>query len=1252
MSSIVLVKKPDDIDLDRHGVIEAHAGTGKTHAIVQMVLRILERTVAETGKDKPRFIHIREILLVTFTEKAAGELKNRIRKALEERVAVHEDREVKEHLADCLNNLHEALIGTIHGICLRLLQTWPFETGVHFVTEMVDDSEGLADALRESMRTAWQDPQTGIPWALEQLQNQGVLLQETHFGCVQNIAKELLDGSVTVLDRRYVGGLTVPQLRCVLDGTTTDCAARRDLLVMLTQCIEIYKGIAAAPQGLFNEGMLAELQRRADSWENQIRENRIEPHAFIRLKTFNEGKNRFSSPKTQKHPRFKELKTFHECIPSHVFFRILRGETLLLTLLCDAGELLSTLWLDTKREKGLISFQDMLRLMHRAVAANQGFCTSLRSRLRFGIIDEFQDTSILQWEIFKKIFLETTDEKAPRLFVVGDPKQSIYGFQGADVQSYLTAKDAIVKKHGRVYGLVENYRSLKETIDGYNSILAQEGNGPDWFAFDAISYSSDGGKNTIAKVPEKRMEKPQYPLPAHAVQLMVLEGNAGARRTAMAQSASRVIRSLVGKTISVPDGLTWKDMTLDYRDFAVIVEAHGLAEPFLERFQSDGIPAVKYKMEGVFQSPVARDLHAVLRAILHPAGDPAPRLAALLTRFFNRNPAELDPEKDLEPCQNPHEDCTQGDSCIFHALEEWTSLAAKHCWSQLFDRLQNRCRIRERLVRLADGQRHLADLRQVTDYCIEKLYRGNFSLETLVEHLGRLLAEEETVGQDRNLFALATDKSSVRVLTMHAAKGLEFPIVFLATGGSGRKGKATGLLSWITDQGTRHVMPMESVTDTGTDFTSLFEKEMRQISSWNVTKGKDRNDLPHLEITQETLPLPDVQRIQERRRLLYVALTRAQAILFVPVHLKEPDEKNTPVGWSGRALPSYFPDTDLSPRLLHLLQENKVDRFDIALPIWSSTDPVKTSQRKGPFTAGANLAESVRNASDEIGVEISALDLANRICRQTSYTELSRQADSDRTIDRSEEDYEASGPSNRQDSALPGSARTGNALHLAIEEILKAPDIATLIHNIQSVTSIVRNYLERGGILRSLTSAALQTRALEYATLCVQCALTTPLPLPQGPAVTIADLKPGDRIAEMEFFLSMSPHWIHGYMDLVLRIENKGAAHPWRYFVLDWKSDRLDNFDRRSMAARIHERHYDLQAKIYCHALDKYLMGILGHGYDPAQNLGGALYVFLRSFQDSKAIDACHCWTRQAEPKEDLDFASEQILNLTGRNAR
>ncbi len=147
--------------------------------------------------------------------------------------------------------------------------------------------------------------------------------------------------------------------------------------------------------------------------------------------------------------------------------------------------------------------------------------------------------------------------------------------------------------------------------------------------------------------------------------------------------------------------------------------------------------------------------------------------------------------------------------CISHALDEWVFLSSMRRWSRLFTSIQERTGIRERLVRLADGERALADLRQVIDYCVEKLYQDNYSLQQLVEHLGRLLEEKETVGQDKNLYTLATDQSSVRVLTMHAAKGLEFPIVFVATGTSVKKNKSPDTVCWIEDNALR-IMPVES----------------------------------------------------------------------------------------------------------------------------------------------------------------------------------------------------------------------------------------------------------------------------------------------------------------------------------------------------------------------------------------------------------------------------------------------------------
>jgi len=158
--------------LDHHGVIEAHAGTGKTYTIVQMVLRLLQ---GEAGR---AFVHVREILLVTYTDKAAGELKTRIREGIEACIAELSDANYVQtnnlsligvtphsslllHLSDCLNNLHEAMIGTIHSVCLRILHSWPFESGVQLQaqTGTVSDEDGTREVLYEIIRKDWQDPQ-------------------------------------------------------------------------------------------------------------------------------------------------------------------------------------------------------------------------------------------------------------------------------------------------------------------------------------------------------------------------------------------------------------------------------------------------------------------------------------------------------------------------------------------------------------------------------------------------------------------------------------------------------------------------------------------------------------------------------------------------------------------------------------------------------------------------------------------------------------------------------------------------------------------------------------------------------------------------------------------------------------------------------------------------------------------------------------------------------------------------------------
>ncbi len=1234
MNDITVLKSPGDIDLSRHGVIEAHAGTGKTYTIVAMALRILELK-DPAAHDRERYIHIREILLVTYTEKAAGELKRRIREGIEKRLGelgktAPPQPELVRHLEDCRSNLHEALIGTIHGVCLRLLQTWPFETGVHFSTEMADDGEGLEHALRESMRTDWQNEAACIPWALSLLAQQGEALEEKHFGLIRDTAEKLLDDDHAVLDRSIIAGESLGDLRRRyerdVEGTLESFV---DALRELEKAIDTFK-----PSAGFHENAVQSLEstrRRARQVANGG--GIIDPVWVAAISKFKKPDKNGTLRSTnicdaalKKTPSGKRLGEAFDVVQNHgcvISLQEILGK-IILALVCDAAEILAKRWNRVKRGQGLLSFGDMLRLMRRAVARSPEFVRSLRDRLRYGIIDEFQDTSILQWEIFRSIFLDDCAKDGPRIFIVGDPKQSIYSFQGADVQSYLQAKKVIVEHRGIAYSLETNYRSLPEMIDGYNSILGRRDSGgalgEDWFGFDCgadtISYPSTGKGGGLATAAGR--EKPAHPLTRPPVQVMALEGNASQRIWQMAENTAAVIRALKGSAVSVPNGETWTEVKLDYKDFAVIVEAHHLAEPFLERFQDEGIPAVKYKMEGVFQSAMARDLHALLRAIAHPSGDAAPRLAALLTHFFNKRPQDIDPDKDLEPCARG-DGCANENLCIAHALQEWSHLAASLRWSRLFRSIFERTGVRERLIRLSGGQRHLADLTQVADYCCERLYRGNLSLVQLVEHLGRLLDGKESAGQDANLHVLATEKSSVKVLTMHAAKGLEFPVVFAVTGGS-RGAPGAGAISWTAADGTRHVMPV------------LNNNSAARAAS------------PELSAASAEV---ERQARQERRRLLYVALTRAQAMLFLPMHFGSitRDDKGD-ISFTDCPLPSKAADNDLTERL-----RGPLDRKEEQMQIFLE------NQWKPAKAVAAAKASAAPPAPLLEAPDMASLGLPQRVCIQTSYTQLSSRATRGRDIDRSEEEEQE--PPAAQ--ALPGGRETGDALHLAIEELLRLDDPGSLVGNNDALSDLARKYLERNGILENIadnanaegsSDADLQSRqgeAIASAVRYIRGASTSSLPLPGGGEATVAGLAKGDRSPEMEFMLGVAPHWVHGYMDLVFRIANKDAKHPWRYFVLDWKSDTLDAYNNETIGNRIVEMHYDLQARVYCHALDRYLAGLLRSAYDPARNLGGAVYVFLRSFGGPVSADLRHTWTHDPAPHIDAEFTRQKVHGLIGK---
>ncbi|MDR3013667.1 MAG: UvrD-helicase domain-containing protein [Chitinispirillales bacterium] len=1200
----------NNIDLFKHGIIEAHAGTGKTYTIVKMVLRMLELP-SDSGIDG-KFIHLRDILLVTYTEKAAGELKKRIQDGITERIKNLRD-DAKNgvlitHLENCLNNMHEALIGTIHSVCLRILQTWPFETGVHFNTHIINDEEGAKELLRESMRTDWQNEATYLPQALKVIEAYGIKLEGGKLQLICKTALEILRGDKDI-DMSRSGNKTIEELVEETENKIREInEEEKKITPLLRNYCELLAKLHMSNKLENKAKIIDELIARFNTMLN----TGVYNSAYL-SKPKNLGSSKIYTAKEREnipHQLANDIDNAADEICNHSYITVSKDllelqSKLLIALICRAADALAIRYRIYKRENGFVSYDDMLRLMRDAVESEKSIVLEkLRKRLRYGIIDEFQDTSVIQWKIFYKIFLdaEVSASQAMRMYIVGDPKQSIYSFLNADIQSYIAAKNAIKDLGGNCYGLIENYRSLPEVIDGYNAILRpsqkQGGDDEDWFLYGnsgGISYPSTG----CAHPPEKREPKtPQYTLPykCKAIQIVSLDRDESEDREdnekvnddenmrTMADAACIAIKKLKGAAISIPRGLKWENITLDYNDFAVIVEKHDLGNPFIEKFMEHRIPFTKYKLRGIFNSAMARDLLALLTAI-HKRNLKAPRTAALLTHFFNRQPETIDPAKSWETCQNHH--CSGDDLCPAHALDHWGKLADWQQWAQLFKNIMERTEIQQKLIRLIDGERKIADLRQIVNYSIEYLYQQNSNLKQLIDHLERLYTSEEEAGQDKNIHTLSTEKSSVKILTMHAAKGLEFPVVFLMNKGSIKKLQGPDVLPWIDSDGKRRFTPCLTISKKD-------ESLSEQYKSYEEAQ------------------------LREYRRLLYVTITRPQAMLFIPMRKK---------------------DAELYSHLDKLLNHGEpninIERFD-----WKKFNSNEESGLRQEQMEARNLesdkADNSKTQSTPLD-DIPELSLQKFITKETSYSQLSRElgagaqsrADtaiaSGHDIDPDDEYHFEDADSidtntGTETTGLPaspllGGKSTGDALHGAIEELLTANDINAIIDNEDALNGITAKYLRRFGILDHPITTNPE-EAVKLASSYIKTALTIPYPAANGgDSIIIANLPKSERIPEINFLFAQAnePHRIRGFIDLVFRVQNDAhPAHPYRYYIIDWKSDTLKSYDGGTIEKHCHKLNYTLQSEIYSRALDKYLRGILGERYNREENLGKTFCVFLR----------------------------------------
>ena len=1079
-----------DFPLDGPHLVAASAGTGKTHNIQNICARLVME----------RDMHVSQMLVVTFTEAATKELRDRIHKVLSNllRLFSGDTKGMDEHelarldkLRNCarvvlaqktdrpdavaksrvelaLLEFDQAAIYTIHGFCRRTLARFAFETGGAFHADIQDD--GGAELARRA-RDWWRIKRPSFPLA------------------------ELATA---------VKGL----------GAKQDWTIEEDPVNGKDPCL-----VAAA-----------------------------------------EIVGKFEADRA-----VRDTLTFNDLLRS---VRVALDETI-----------------DPIRAKALAEH--------------------LRNEFKAVVIDEFQDTDPTQYGIFRKAFINGVPEReCPPIFFVGDPKQAIYSFRGCDIFTYRKAVGDI--KDERTYWLDRNFRATPGLVDAVNRLFGDEKN-PDGtfgrtFGDEAIPYEEDVRPATaegerieglaIALEDGGFVEDPH---PFRIVQTK----NSADRSAAVVDAVLETLAEQRGRTIRIKG----VEEPFGPKHIAILVTGNDAGREYCKTLHSRGVPAIVSQAENVFAGETAAEFRIVLAAMADGRDRRLIR-TALATQFFKFPVEELEKEDGTE--------FTDSVGFFGELNQTWM----KRGFNAAFAKLEDRCGLRARFAALPDGERKLADLFQIIDLVGVAIREKGPAPAALVDWIAERinLSDDETDSNDY-IRELESDAAAVRIITVHKAKGLEYPVT---------------------------IVPVPSPSpfkDNGNP------PRFHHSASGGLLVG--RGDAAAAESEREDNA--------EKTRKLYVALTRAtRRVIAVATDKPIPEfsgllcnarlrgagddnPQDSPIQWSrytppDKPLPNYSPDPDGKS-----LAEAEVPHDYAEF----------RTKRKGSYSS---LSPSLKEDKDSSGSHADAEGGGETGENDGFYR------DEDDGVDHDSGDSESNDPLSTAVSmeysefvvgaeadehpifSIGGGARTGTCWHDILE---KLPFDATP----EQIKEMTANSMRLHGLAKGDEEEVAEQ--IEIVSEMIRKTLEWPITPPSGEKFPLRCVPMDRRFSEWEFdfssanatdrtpaiakilekewngepdkevFLKAVKNWdrkipkgfLVGFLDLLFE-------HDGYYYVVDWKSNKLGgkaaNFSAEGVKAEMAKEGYFFQYLLYSAVLHKFLKETLGTAYSWERNFGGIRYYFLR----------------------------------------
>ena len=1134
-------------------MIEASAGTGKSWTVTLLYLRlIIEKNLT-----------VDQILVVTFTDAATKELRDDIRNRLTEALAAFEQEIYlkedeystlmasidalairKEDAIWALNraklSLDEAAIFTIHSFCQRALSESAFEAGLPFQNELMDADYELMQKLTDDFwrRNFYQAP----PALLFKLQQHRItpdtLLNDVSIAVGKPYLEIYGPAAADPEPEKW------QRLTTLFNEAIASWQKNRQTLIALIQNPEQ------------EEAYLVSFKNSADFCLSMMDEYAKTGHlpSSINSKLYwfgtkNKTKAKFDNIE---HSFFQHWQSFLDCWDAlnassedyinHIRIRLL--------------QYLQTELPKEKLRLGVLSFDDLLLQLNKALNNNPKLAEGLCKKYKAALIDEFQDTDPIQYKIFSRIFAKQSNHA---VFLVGDPKQAIYSFRGGDIHTYLKAKSDIPEdKH---YTLTTNWRSHPKLVSAFNTLYLSSDNpfkdkGIDYIKVDAGNLVNDAlvspDKASPLRLWRINLDKDE---PKSVVEIREEIANAVAGDIAKHLNEAQKNRCKIG------------DKEISGGDIAVLVRSHTQGDLIKQALTARGIPSVQSSKENIFQTHEAEEISRLLTSIIEPQREDLLR-AALVTDLLGYKAKDL---LHFEEDGNAWEE-------KLLAIQKWHQLWQRKGFLPMMRDLMRAEKMHQHLLAFPDGERRLTNILHLSELIHSQSKKHSLGMQEVLRWLQQ---QRQNPNSKEAELRLESDEKLVKIVTIHKSKGLEYPIIYCPFVGLSSKAITSNVFIFHKDK-----------------------KACLEIGSVDKTEHKQ------IKIKEESA---------EDTRLLYVALTRAKyqcTVVCAPEPIKGSPDRSA-LGWlltNGMALKSgsskavvanneaYF--QSYVDRLEMLSQHEAIDCLD--MPIFGENEclcPPEISLKRvartfsatirhqaqmtsfSGLTAGAHSEspdyDLVERGIDSVKVEAQKVEEFPRgATAGTALHEIFETIDFEKNLDDQMDLFEK----------ILGKWAFDQKYQTAAKQLIQN----TLCENIIDEFSLnqlkTRQRLDEMEFYLPLNQ--LKTKDLKQL-------LFKHLP-EQWQAV---------RNAVTTLYFEQIEGYLKGFIDLIF--EHKG-----KYYLADYKSNSLNDYTQDSLLVTMADSHYYLQLLLYSVALNRYLQKRV-ENYSWDDHFGGAYYLFIRGMNQN-----------------------------------